>query len=275
VGLCHCETMALLGRSFSWSWVGLCLVVLFAIVAPLVCDPFNLNPDAVLVAPSVAHWLGTDDLGRSLLARAGQGAQLSLVIGVAAAGLATLIGTAVGVWAGYKGGWVDQLLIRLMDTLYSLPLLMVVILLSLWLGRGIPSLIGGLAFLFWPDTARLIRGQTQQLMKLEFIEACHSLGGGTWHLISRYLLPNLTRYWLLSITMLIPRAILAESTLSFIGLGIEPPQSTWGSLSSEGWQLVRVAPHMLIVPMVLIIGTMWLLQIISQDLKRQWLETTA
>jgi oligopeptide transport system permease protein len=250
----------------------LALVMAFALVAPMLADPFAINPDALLVGPNASHWLGTDDLGRNLLARAGLGAQFSLLIGVSAALLATVVGTAVGLWAGLKGGWVDQWLVRLMDTLYSLPLLMVVILLSLWLGRGIPSLIGGLAFLFWPDTARLIRGQTQQLMKLEFMEACQSLGGGTWHQITRYLLPNLARYLLLSLTMLVPRAILAESTLSFIGLGIEPPQSTWGTLSSEGWQLVRIAPHMLIVPLVLIVGTMWLLQSLSQSLKQRWLD---
>ena len=250
------------------------MVLIYAVVAPLWADPFAINPDALLVGPNASQWFGTDDLGRDLFARAGLGAQYSLFIGLSAALLATVIGTGLGVWAGLKGGWVDQLLVRLMDTLYSLPLLMVVILLGLWLGRGIPSLIGGLAFLFWPDTARLIRGQTQQLMKMEFIEACHSLGGSTWHMISQYLLPNLTRYLLLSMTMLVPRAILAESTLSFIGLGIEPPQSTWGTLSSEGWQLVRIAPHMLIVPMVLIVGTMWLLQSLSQQLKQQWLDQT-
>jgi oligopeptide transport system permease protein len=245
-------------------------IVLYVVVAPLTHNAFALNPQAVLTAPSTIHWLGTDDLGRDLFARSALGGQLSLVIGLTAAGLATVWGTLVGLVAGSRGGWTDQLNVRLMDVLYSLPLLMVVILLGIWLGRGMTSLIVALALLSWPDTARLVRGHTQQLVKQEFIEAFRSLGGGTGRLFVWHLLPNLWPTVLVSLTMLIPRMILAESTLSFMGLGIEPPLSTWGTLSSEGWQLVRVAPHLLWVPLVQIVGTMWVLQIAAERLQQGW-----
>jgi oligopeptide transport system permease protein len=248
------------------------LLVLLGVVAwclPLFINPFTLHPAIPLQGPTWHHWLGTDDLGRDLLSRAALGAQLSLGIGLSTAVLATVMGTLVGMWAGHKGGWMDQLCVRAMDILYSLPLLMVVVLLSLWMGRGVNSLIIALTFLCWPDTARLIRGHTQQLSQLEFIEAFKSLGGQTYRLYFTHLLPNIVPYVAVSMAMLVPRVILTESTLSFIGLGVEAPLSSWGTLTSEGWQLVRIAPHLLLVPASLIIISMSVLHLLSQAIQQQ------
>lgn len=255
-----------------WSLGFLVLIVGLAVLAPVLApDPTQIHPDLPTRPPGTAgHWFGTDDLGRDLLARMAIGAQISLLIGLSTAVVAVGFGTVYGITAALLGGKTDILMMRAIDVIYALPALMVVILFSVFLGRGVPALVLALALFSWPDTARIIRGQILSLKREEFVEAYHSLGGHGLGLILRHFIPNTLGFIILTATITIPRAILTESTLSFIGLGVEPPLSSWGTLASEGWQLVRIAPHMLIIPSVMIVSTMTALNLLGDELRTHW-----
>ena len=249
----------------------LLVVILVAIFVPVFGpDSTAINPDLPLVPPlpfNPEHWFGTDDLGRDLLTRIAFGARISLLIGFATAAVSVVIGTIYGVIAAMSGGRLDNLMMRFIDILYALPALMIVILVSVFLGRGTLSLVLVLSLFSWPDTARIIRSQVLSLQKEEFIEAFQSIAGNRIRLIWRHFIPNLTNLIVLTATITVPRAILTESTLSFIGLGIEPPLSSWGSLAGEGWQMVRIAPHTLILPALFIVVTMVALNLLGDALQ--------
>ncbi len=256
-----------------WSGAFLLLIFLLAILGPVLGpDPNYIHPELPTAPPfnGGMHWFGTDDLGRDLFSRVAVGAQISLLIGLATAVVAVIIGTLYGTIAAYREGKTDLVMMRFIDVLYSLPALMIVILFSVFLGRGIFSLVLALALFSWPDTARIIRGQILSLKREEFVEAFRSLGGHPARLIWRHYIPNLMGLIILTATITVPRAILTESTLSFIGLGVEPPLSSWGTLASEGWQLVRVAPHMLFFPAVLIFTTMVALNLLGDALREKF-----
>ncbi len=255
----------------------LALVAIFAIIVPLVGpDPTAINPLLPTAPPwplagfAPGHWFGTDDLGRDLLSRVAVGAQISLLIGFATAVVAVIIGTLYGTIAAMREGKIDTMMMRFIDILYSLPGLMIVILFSVFLGRSVLSLVLALSLFSWPDTARIIRGQILSIRREEFIEAYHSIGGGPWRLIARHFIPNTLGLIILTTTITVPRAILTESTLSFIGLGVEPPLSSWGTLAGEGWQLVRVAPHMLFFPGLAIFFTMIALNLLGDSLRERF-----
>ena len=249
-------------------------VLALALVGPWLADPTAINPDLPTLSPwpfsaqTAAHWFGTDDLGRDLLSRVAVGARISLLIGIATAIVALVIGTLYGTVAALAEDTpLDTAMMRLIDIIYSLPALMIVILFSVFLGRSVTSLVLALSLFSWPDTARIIRGEILALKREEYIEAFRSIGGHVTRLVFRHILPNLTGIIILSATITVPRAILTESTLSFIGLGVEPPLSSWGTLASEGWQLVRVAPHMLLFPALMIFVTMIALNLLGDGLR--------
>lgn len=274
-----------------WLWLALALLVLgsLALLASLFgANPNDIHEQAALLAP-FRNWafpLGTDDLGRDLLSRLALGTQLSLWLGCITAFVAVGFGGVYGLLCALAPASVNQALARFMDALASLPGLMIVLLLAVffkpyfqqalaWIGlssvQGLAafvSLVLALALFSWPDTARIIRTQTQSLMQEPYIEAYTSMGGGLWRLIWRQLLPNLLPYFLLSLTLTVPRAVLTESTLSFIGLGVEPPMSSLGTLASDGWYLVRVAPYALVLPSVLLILCMALLYQLGQSIEK-------
>jgi ABC-type dipeptide/oligopeptide/nickel transport system permease subunit len=283
-------------RHLSWP-EGLALAVL-GLVMLLAVLPWLLGVSATTIQvqfPLVGvgqhgFWLGTDDLGRDLLARLAVGAQLSLGIGLISGLVSVVIGGSYGVLAGLNQGWCDEALMRWVDIIYSLPALMVVILMAVFLEpflaqwlttllsplgldgllwAKLVGLISALALFSWPETARLIRGQVVALQQEQFIEAYRSLGGGAWRLVFSQLLPNLWPYLLLSLTLSVPRAILTESTLSFIGLGVEAPLSSWGTLASEGWYLLRVAPSILVLAAGCICFSMLAFQTLADGLKKR------
>lgn len=252
----------------------LLLVAVMALLVPVLgIDPNAINPDIPTAPPwplaghIPGHWFGTDDLGRDLLSRVAVGARISLLIGLATAVVSVIIGTLYGIVAALNEGTVDTAMMRLIDVIYSLPSLMIVILFSVFMGRGIPGLVLALSLFSWPDTARIIRGQILSLKREEFVEAFHSIGGNLPRLIWNHFLPNTAGFIILTATITVPRAILTESTLSFIGLGVEPPLSSWGTLAGEGWQLVRVAPHMLFFPALMILATMIALNLLGDGLR--------
>lgn len=252
-------------------------VALLAILGPMLgADPTVINPDFPTRPPwphaggVPGHWFGTDDLGRDLLSRTAVGARISLLIGLTTALVAVVIGTLYGTVAALLEGPADTWMMRIIDVIYALPSLMVVILFSVFLGRGVTSLVLALALFSWPDTARIIRGQVLSLKREEFMEAFRCMGGATFRLVARHVIPNTAGLIVLTATITVPRAILTESTLSFLGLGVEPPLSSWGTLAGEGWQLIRVAPHMLFFPALFILSTMIALNMVGDALRAQF-----
>jgi oligopeptide transport system permease protein len=201
----------------------------------------NQNSERARVAPEsgdVARWFGTDGLGRSLLGRCLLGGAISLAIGIAAATISVVLGVSVGLLAGYRGGWVDALLMRMVDVLYGLPYILMVVLFKIAFERGggnnLVVLFVAIGLVSWLTMARVVRGQVLSLRAQPFIEAARAAGLTQWRIFLRHLLPNLVGPITVYATLIIPQAILQESFLSFLGIGIQKPLPTWGSLASEG-----------------------------------------
>ena len=231
----------------------------------------------------VYRWFGTDIQGRSLLARCLMGGTISLAIGVAAASISVVLGVSVGLLAGYRGGWVDSLLMRSVDVLYGLPYILLIILLKIalepLLGKmGLSSSAANLIVLFlaiglvsWLTMARVVRGQVLSLRVQPFIESCRATGLTEWRIFTRHLLPNLIGPITVYATLTVPQAILQESFLSFLGIGIQPPVPTWGSLASDALlpALNSVHPYwyMLVTPCVLLSVTLLSLNFLGDGLR--------
>lgn len=206
------------------------------------------NIELRLASPGAGHWMGTDSLGRDLTSRVLYGARLSLTVGVLTALFAFVLGTLTGAVAGYFGGWVDQLLMRLVDLFYVFPSLLLAILLMVLLGRGITGILLAIGLSSWVTHARLVRGQVLQARRMPYVEAARSLGATHPVILFRHILPNLIGPMIVSLTAQIPNNIMAESFLSFIGLGLQPPYSSWGTLANEGFRAMRSHPHLIFFP---------------------------
>jgi len=228
----------------------LALIALLAILAPWITR-FSYDEQNIadrLSGPTAIHWMGTDALGRDLFSRILYGARMSLAVGVCTAAFALLLGTLTGAIAGYKGGWVDQLLMRLVDLFYIFPSLLLAILLMLLVGRGFTGIFLALGMTAWVTQARLVRGQVLQARELSYVEAARALGIKGPRIVFRHILPNLWGPIIVSLTVQIPTNIMAESFLSFIGLGLQPPMSSWGTLANEGFRAMQSFPHLIIFP---------------------------
>jgi oligopeptide transport system permease protein len=222
---------------------------------PLTPYAFDQTSAQILQPPSSQHLMGTDELGRDLMARIIYGARLSIAIGVSIAGLAFLIGTIYGSIAGFYGGKIDSLLMRGVDLAYALPDLLVMILVGVLVGRGTLGILVSLALVSWKGTARLVRAQLLQLQSEEFIDAARAAGRGAFEIIVKHMLPNAMGPIIVTLTFTVPAAILSESTLSFIGLGLSPPACSWGTLAADGWRSLRTHPHLIFFPSLFIFIT--------------------
>ncbi len=212
------------------------LLVLVAVVAPLLAPQSPTQPDlrAVRSSPSAAHWLGTDEVGRDVWSRLVYGTRTSLSVGFGAVAIAVAIGTVLGALAGFYGGWVDQVSMRLTDTVMSVPpLLMIIVFVSL-VGPSLQTVILVIALMTWPGTARLVRGQFLTLRERDFVLAARVLGARDGRIILRHVLPNLLGPLSVVATFGVASAILLEAGLSFLGLGIKPPLSSWGVMINSG-----------------------------------------
>jgi oligopeptide transport system permease protein len=248
----------------------LALMVLVAVVGPFVV-PFHYDtvtkPD-VWAAPGVGgHVLGADALGRDLLARVVAGLGVSLAIGVVATSVSLLIGVLWGAVAGYVGGRVDEVMMRIVDTLYSLPFIFFVILLMVTFGRNIFLIFLAIGAVEWLTMSRIVRGQTLSLKQKEFVEAARAAGLSGSQIILKHIVPTLLGPVVVYVTLTIPAIIIAESFLSFLGLGVQPPMASLGTLIAGGAQDMEIAPWLLIFPSLTMIITLMAFNYIGDGLR--------
>jgi len=249
----------------------LVIMTVMVLVAPLFI-PFSIDAtdwDNISIAPSLSggHWFGTDGLGRDLLIRTLEGGRISLLVGVVATMVSLIIGVTYGAVSGYVGGRVDQVMMRIVDILYALPFMFLVILLMVFFGRNIVLIFVAIGAINWLDMARIVRGQTLSLKHREFIEAARAGGVTTPRIIRRHIVPNLLGVVAIYVTLTIPQVILVESFLSFLGLGVQEPMTSWGALVNEGAQEMENAPWMLIFPALFLTVTLFCFNFLGDGLR--------
>lgn len=250
--------------------VVLALMVVLAVVGPwLVSFPYDkVTKTDVWMGPlQGGHVLGTDSLGRDLLARLLAGLGVSLAIGVVATSVSLVIGVIWGATAGYLGGRIDEVMMRIVDTLYSLPFIFFVILLMVTFGRNIFLIFLAIGAVEWLTMSRIVRGQTLSLKSKEFIEAARAAGLSSFQIITRHIVPNLLGPVVVYVTLTIPAVIIAESFLSFLGLGVQPPMASLGTLIAGGAQDMEMAPWLLIFPSATMIITLMAFNFIGDGLR--------
>ncbi len=232
----------------------LLVVIFFAIFGPTIA-PFGENEQnlrASLQAPSWTHLLGTDELGRDILSRAMYGSRVSVSVGLIVVAIAAAVALPVGLSAGYFGGWVDSLLMRLADTWISFPPLILILAIVAIAGSGVGNVMLAIGLASWPVFARLLRALTLSLKEQEFVLAARALGASDLRILVRHILPNTVQPLIVQGTLLVGVAVLAEAALSFLGFGAQPPSATWGNMISEGFAVIRRSLWPTILPGVLI-----------------------
>lgn len=248
------------------------LVILLAVIGPFLSDYsyYAINLKAINQAPNSQHWFGTDDLGRDVFTRLCYGARISLSIGIAAALIDVLFGIFWGSIAAYAGGKIDEIMMRFADILYSLPYLLVVIVLSLILGSGFFCILVSMTILGWITMARIVRGHIRHLKQQEFVQAAIALGAGFSRVLLKHLLPNTMGPIIVTLTTTIPSAIFVEAFLSFLGLGIQAPLSSWGSMAHDGLPAMGFYPWRLFFPALAISLTMFAFNLIGDALSNAY-----
>jgi len=239
---------------------GLTIVLLLlagALLAPVISpyDPYAIDFSKVAAAPSKAHWLGTDELGRDLLTRLIYGARISLAIGVVPAVIAQIVGGAVGIISGYFGGRIDYILMRLTDVVLAFPSLLLAMAIMYTLGGSLMNLFIALSFVGWASTARVVRSLALSLRGKEYVEAARSIGVRNAVIMARHILPNCVPTMIVLLTLSIPSYILQEAGLSFLGMGAQPPTPSWGLIAIKGKEYLLSAPWIGIAPGVFILIT--------------------
>jgi|TARA_B110000444_G_scaffold259180_1_gene302117 oligopeptide transport system permease protein len=244
----------------------LCITaVLTPIIAPYGYEEQNLLLGAA--PPSASHWLGTDVFGRDMLTRIMYGSRVSLAVGFIASGVAVFIGVLWGSLAGYSGGRTDAFMMRIVDILYALPFMIFIILLMVIFGRNLLLLFLAIGAVEWLTMARIVRGQVLTLKQQDFIEAAVSLGLSNWTIIRRHIIPNTLSPVIVYATLTIPSVMLLEAFLSFLGLGIQPPQSSWGLLISYGVETMEEYPWLIFFPGLFLSITLFSLNFLGDGLR--------
>jgi peptide/nickel transport system permease protein len=258
--------------SKSWLRIGFVILGLLfasALLAPVLAphDPVRQALEKDLLTYSRENPLGTDKLGRDILSRILYGGQISLLVGVTTVAISLSLGLAIGSLSGYFGGWVDQLLMRLVDVLMAFPGILLAIAFTAVLGPGLEHVILALCLIGWTGYARLVRGEILALREREYVQAARALGCRPRRIILRHLLPNLLPPMLIQATFGLAAAVVAEGSLSFLGLGVQPPTASWGAMLNEGRQFLLVAPHLTTYPGIAIMITVFGLNLVGDGLQ--------
>jgi peptide/nickel transport system permease protein len=256
-------------RTFSANHLAVCsgavvgFLVVVAAVAPALApaDPYRPDTTKILASPSGPHWLGTDQLGRDVLSRMLYGSRISLAVGFVSVGIATAIGILLGAAAGYQGGVVDNVIMRLVDLMLVFPRFFLLLAVLAFLRPSIWTIMAVIGLTGWMGVARLVRAEFLTLREREFVLWSESVGAGTLRVIFRHILPNAMAPVLVAMTLGIPAAILTESGLSFLGLGVQPPYATWGNILNDGKDSIEIAWWMTLYP-----GLAILLTVLSYNL---------
>lgn len=252
------------------------LVILILIALTIIIGPHLLQHthdatdwNALSLAPTMenGHYLGTDELGRDLLARTLQGGGITFQVGIVGTLVSVIIGVSWGAIAGFFGGKVDALMMRIVDVLYALPFMLFAILLMTFFGRDLYLMFVALGAISWLDMARIVRGQTLSLKSKEFVEAAHAIGVSQFSIIFRHIVPNLLGIVVVYATITIPGVIMTESVLSFLGLGVQEPNTSWGVLVQEGQKVMESQPWMLLVPGIFLSVTLYCANYVGDGLR--------
>jgi len=249
-------TTTALGKSNRLAATGMVLVallVMLAIFAPWIApqDPANIDLASRLEPPSPAHWFGTDELGRDILSRVIYGARISMLVGTSVVAGSLLLGLIFGSIAGYYGGYTDRIFnVVVMNAFLSFPGILLAIAFVAFLGPGIFNLILALSIGGWVGYARLVRAQVLAVKEKEFVEAARALGASDWRIMTRHILPNIIQPVIVQAAIGMAGAVLAEATMSFLGLGVPPPTASWGSMLNDSRAHLFDAPHMVFFPAV-------------------------
>ncbi len=242
----------------------------FAVSYPLLpYTYYEQFPEKVLISFSWEHPFGTDELGRDVLARVSYGLGVSLRVGLISAILATIFGTVVGMTSGWFGGIIDVLIMRFIDFFIAIPEIILIVLISLVVGRGELSISLAIALGAWLSVARVIRGEVIKIRNSEFVESAIVLGVPTVNILLKHVLPHLIPAVMTMLVLRIPVAILTESGLSFIGLGLKPPSSSLGVLAEEGFRAISIYPRFIIIPSIFIILLVWSINVIGEYFSRK------
>lgn len=254
------------------AFMGLCILsflLFFAIIGPFL-TPYTYYETHLHLKnqpPSWQFWFGTDELGRDLFTRVWWGARISLLVGISASLIDLLIGVFYGSLAASIGGKVEEVMMRIADILYSIPYLLVVILLMVVIGSGITTIILALTLTGWISMARIVRGQILQLKELDFVKAAHTMGASRMRILGKHLVPNVIGSIIVTVTLTIPTAIFAEAFLSFLGLGVQAPIASWGTMANDGLPALRYYPWRLFFPAGFISITMLCFNLLGDGLR--------
>jgi oligopeptide transport system permease protein len=245
------------------------ILFLMALVGPLLSHYTYYETHLPLknLPPSWEFWFGTDELGRDIFTRIWWGARISLFVGTTAAVIDLIVGIIYGSIAGLWGGKLDECLMRITDVLYSIPYLLIVILLTVMMGSGLITIIIALTMTGWIPMARIVRGQVLQLKQLDYAQAAVALGASKWRLLFRHLLPNAMGPVITTMTFTVPTAIFAEAFLSFLGLGIQAPIASWGTMANDGLSALRYFPWRLAYPAFFISMTMLCFNLVGDGIR--------
>lgn len=248
----------------------LCVVILAAIFGPVFSQYTYDQQNMGLrnAAPSLSHFFGTDKMGRDIFVRILYGARISLGVGVMAAVVNLILGTLYGGIAGYVGGKVDMVMMRVVDIIYSVPSMLYIVLIMLWLGAGVGSIMLGISITCWIGMARIVRQEVKSLKEQEFTMAAFVLGASSKRILIKHLLINSMGPIIVNVTLQVPQAIFTEAWLSFLGVGISAPKASWGTLAEAARELIQVYPMQTIYPLVAICITIISFNFVGEGLER-------
>lgn len=244
-------------------------VFILAMLAPWIApyDPNDINVKAILLAPSAQHWMGTDGLGRDVLSRMLHGGQISLLVGLVAVGISTAIGILLGALAGFYRGWVDTLIMRLVDVMLSIPSFFLILAVIAFLTPSIINIMIVIGLTSWMGVTRLVRAEFLSLTEREFVTASRTLGAKDARLIFTHLLPNSLTPIIVSAVLGVAGAVLMESGLSFLGLGVQAPQASWGNILTDGKEYIQFAWWLSLFPGLAILITVLGYNLLGEGLR--------